>query len=120
MAQFLLFANSNSDTAYFHVEWDYSESKQKIQNDHRMQDGGLYQYKYGEYTKIKAPVTYVTSDYVEMVSSWWGANTELHWVEEGSNNSFSVKITNKKRPIDKKVMPYSYYYMGTLELEGWQ
>ena len=111
-------ASAITDTPEFLTvtpEYDYVEPDEKIESRHRARSGTEYVYKWGEFKKFNMGVMYVNSEFKSVVNSWWSSNTDLLWMDSTTNVT-SVHLTNKKKPIDKRVKPYTDKFKGKLEL----
>ncbi len=114
---FILQADSNTQVT-LEPEFDYKDSSAKIENMHRTRDGSLFKYYWGDYTRIKFTIRFVNSETKEQINDWWLNNTELEFYEEGTTDVSTVLITNKAKPIDQFIRPYTDKFRGRIELEG--
>lgn len=96
-------------------EYDFSNDSAKIEERHRVRDGGEFRYKFGSYNKFSFGVKFVNSSDTYNLNQWWEFNTPLYFDNDGS--IFNVKFTNGKKPIGKKLLPYADLFIGTIELE---
>lgn len=115
---FRLFVDS-SNGVDVEPEYDFSDSKIKIEDRHRTRSGAEYVYKWGGYVDIKMSVMYVNSEFKSIVNSWWSSNTSLLWMEEGGTQVFSVRLVNNEQPVSDIVKPYTNVFKGTIELKGY-
>ena len=88
----------------------------KIENRHRVRDGGEFIYKWGDYRTVLAPVKFVNSSFAADVNSWWSSNADLLFVENYTTKVESVHLINKTKPIDQFVKPHDDLFMGKIEL----
>ena len=117
MALFRLFVDSSTGID-IDPEYDFKDGGQKIENVHKAKSGTEYRYKWGEYSKIEFSLMYITSADMCTVNSWWGANTNLKFMEVGvAASEKQVHITNKEKPISKNIKPYRDQFQGKLILE---
>lgn len=98
--------------------WGYEDRGEKIEDRHRARSGKEFVYKWGEYSSFKVPVTYVNSEFMSIVNSWWSSNTDLQWMEEGASDVYNVRITNSRKPVGSNIAPYRDLFDGELELES--
>jgi len=113
----------SSDAVAIYPMWDYNPSAKKNEDIHRTPGGGRYVYTWGRFDKISFGVNYVSSEAACRINSWWGANTNLLWMEINSagsiTNVFSVQLANGDIPLSNRNKPYFEYFKGTLELESY-
>lgn len=107
------------DAVEFYPEWDYSNSQTMTKSIHRTRTGNLYQYKWNDYKQIDFKASWVTSETVSIVNSWWSSQALLLWfVYDGTTTDVtSVMITNKDAPFAENVKPYTEYWQGKIQLE---
>ena len=115
---FRLFVDSTSGVTV-EVEYDYENSREKIEDRHRVRDGGQYVYKWSAFDKQSFSVMYVDSSFRALVNSWWESNTNLLFKDENATEVFTVQITNDSLPISKFIKPYNNLWQGKIELEGY-
>lgn len=95
----------------------YKDSAVRIENTHRVRDGGLYIYKWGGFDKINLPVSFVNSSYQAIVNSWWDSGAAL--VYTNGTDVSSVYVRNKSKPIDTLMKPYDDQFKGVIILESY-
>lgn len=113
---YALFVDSSTSVT-LEPEYDFSRDDEKIEDVHRMRDGSMFRYKWGEFDKWKFSVRYVNSSDASVINNWFKSNQQLLFMEVGATQVHSVYITNKKLPISKLIKPYDNLFEGGLELE---
>ena len=116
MPDYLLFADS-STSIQLEPEYGFENRHSKIQSTLRTQDGGLKQYKFGEFPAFSVPVKFVNSSDRYQIHEWWNDNTDLVFEWHGSD--YNVRITNRREPLNKNTKPYNSLFEGKIELEGY-
>ena len=112
---FRLFVDSSNGVTV-EPEWAYKEDEVKIESRSRTRSGAEFIYKWSDYQKFSAPVSFVNSSFKSIVNSWFNSNADLLWMEEGGTVVTSVHISNKKLPIGEFVKPYNNLFKGVIEL----
>lgn len=110
------------DPEYIVLEPDLGSFKdldKRIEDVHRVRDGGQYIYKWGDYKAQSMDVSFVNSSFKSTVNSWWGGNEKLLLVENFSSSINSVMIRNPSEPIVKLIKPYDNLFRGSLLLESY-
>ena len=115
---FILQSDSNTQVN-LEPEFDFKDSSTKIENQHRTRDGSLFKYFWDEYPRIKFTIRFINSAQTKQINEWWSNNTELEFYEEGTTDVSSVLITNKTKPVDQFIRPYTDKFQGRIELEGY-
>ncbi len=115
---FRLFVDSNNGVT-LEVEYDYDDQREKIEDRHRVRNGGQYFYKWSAFDKISFSVKYVNSSTRSIVNSWWESNTDLLFKDENETKVYSVHLLNDNLPISKFIKPHDDLWQGTIELEGY-
>lgn len=112
----LVFTLTDSSTAVtLTPEYDYTDAGAKIEERHRVRDGGQFRYKFGAYDAFEFGVRYVNSSDMSTLNNWWTSNSSLYFLV--NSDVYAVMISNDAKPINKFVPPYDTLYEGTLRLE---
>lgn len=102
--------------------FDYMNSAKKVESKIRTSDGTRWQYKWGEFNKINFSVNYVSSANKCTINSWWGAETNLLWMQVDSGGAiteiYSCYIANVEKPLTQNNKPYIDLFKGKLKLES--
>ena len=114
---FALFVNSTQSIS-FDPEWDFATPGKKMETQHRTKGGKLYRYRWSAYERFKFELSFVTSADASVINSWWENNAALLFLDEdlGFVAVTSVVITNKSQPMSTRIMPYTEFYKGVIEL----
>jgi hypothetical protein len=99
--------------------YDILLSGEKIESSHRTLAGRNYRYTWGEYSRTKFNVDFLTSADMTRINSWWSANTPLVLYDMNSTVISSSYIVNPTKPIDGLVPPYTDMFRGMIQLEGY-
>ena len=110
-----LFIDSNTGIDVY-PEYNYREKDAKIENRFRSKSGKEYTYKFGDYRQWQFDVKYVNSSFKFFVNTCWNSNADLLWMETDGTEVFSVHITNRNKPIDRVIRPYTDLFLGKIEL----
>ena len=117
MSLFRLFIDSSTGID-IDPEYDYKDGGAKIEDVHRAKSGVQWRYLWGDYDKIEFSVMHVSSSFKAVVNSWWSTNTDLKFMQVGvAASELDVHITNKSKPIDKVIKPYTDEFKGKFILE---
>lgn len=113
MTTFTLTDSTTLVTLY--PEYDFTDAGTKIEESHRVRDGGEFKYKFGSYDKFTFGLRYVNSSDAYNINQWWNTNTALYFNNDGT--IFNVRLANGTKPIGKYILPYTNLFEGTIELE---
>lgn len=111
-----LYLTNSADGVDVYPEYNYTEGDRKVESRTRTSTGAEYIYKFGDYRQWKFGVEFVNSSFYSIVNSWWLTNAELTWVRAGQTDVSSVRLSSKKKPINKFIKPHDDLFMGTIEL----
>lgn len=99
-------------------EWSIERVDETIRTEHRGRSGKRYVYKWGSFKGLKMPVKFVTTSNAATINdSFWTSNKKLLVINTPGDTVLAVQITNKKRPLNRFIKPYTQYFQGTIELE---
>ena len=118
MPMFRLFVDSSTGVD-IDPEYDYKEQDFKVEDKHRTRSGREYRYKWGDVEKITMGMRFVNSSTMSQINDWWKDNTDLLWMEVGGSSVSSFHLSNKSKPIDKRIKPYTDQFAGKIELESY-
>ena len=104
--------------------WDMSKGREMLASRLRTRSGRGYVYVWGTYNKLKLPLDFVSQANASIVNSWWETQLPLRLfvTSDGATSCSdvtSVRITGDSQPFTVYQMPYTEYYQGTIELEGY-
>ena len=112
----ILFVDS-SNSVTLDPEYDFKKVTIKVEDEHRMRQGNMFRYKWGEYTRWEFSVMFISSADQFTINNWHSETEKLLLMEEGGTQVFSVYLTNKESPIAQLIKPYNDQYRGKIELE---
>jgi len=122
MAMLLGIPNSSyieiGDTANYGYTFDKVYDKKDI----RTKGGALFTYitPASSFRRFSVPATFVTSENVSIINSWFSTATDLRFIEDDTfaNTFHTVRIVGVSEPYNKYIQPYfRQFYEGSITFE---
>lgn len=111
------FLTDSSAGITLNPEFDYVDELTKIEQRHRVRDGGQFRYKFGAFNMFNFSLRFVNSSDTYQINQWWTDNTSLFFLV--NSDVYPVLISNDTKPIGRFVPPYDNLFEGNLILEGY-
>lgn len=67
------------------------------------------------YSKWELPLSFVNSEFMSVVNSWWSVGQSLTLTDQ-FNDNFTVVITNDSKPISNYIIVHDNLFSGVIKL----